>query len=70
MNSTYLPDWQCIEADYASLLGVRQKFDEAMASAIESRNAGAHPALFVLIQELEGLTRSLLSRFVDDPSMP
>ncbi len=58
-----MPNWQCIEEAFARLVKIREVFDSAVATAIESRNSGALPVLEVLANEVDHLVRDVLTAF-------
>lgn len=63
-----MPNWQFIEEAFGRLLKVREVFDNAVAAAIDGRNAGALPVLEVLANEVDQLAREVLAAFGSVPS--
>lgn len=63
-----MPNWHSIEDAYGRLLKVRMAFDHALATVIESRNAGALPVLEILTKEVEQLTRDVLAALGSAPA--
>ena len=64
-----MPDWKSIDEAYSRLLSVRAVCDKALAVAIEGRNGGALPALELLVDEVEQLTRAVLAAFGHSPAI-
>ena len=55
-----MPNWQSVQDAVDQLVSVQTVLIDALRLSIENRNAEAHPALEVLVHEVEGLLRQLL----------